>query len=226
MTKKELSEVLTPMERTALFGLSLAALVIAVCATIYPVTLQTKTTTEYDSSSKTIKSTVTEVTKEGRKEITVLLATFGFLGFLLGINRGRFSKIAFATASIEIPPALKAAKEAAKKNLSIKEISIESKPPEGEMTPLFPPVGDVTLSQKKVSVFSLDAVPERVVKDAREKWSSSSSTKPQDLSTLEFAARQQGKGNQPWILKFAGSDPIKVLYNKHDDTDEVVNEQD
>jgi hypothetical protein len=78
MTKKELSEVLTPMERTALFGLSLAALVIAVCATIYPVTLQTKTTTEYDSSSKTIKSTVTEVTKEGRKEITVLLAPFGY----------------------------------------------------------------------------------------------------------------------------------------------------
>lgn len=192
-----------------------------ICSAFFTATTPARLTTqEIDAAGKKTKVTITE---QPRNEIAMLLFGIGAAMLFLGINGSRLSKLTVGAVTAETrSPEVKAADDTAKKNEKPKEVTPpEVEPPEEETQPTTNPEGKVILENTAMSVFSRDAVPERVLQDALDRWPMSSA-KPKDLSQLEFAARKSGKGNHPWILKFTGFEPIKVSYGGQSKTAPTV----
>ncbi|MBT9610552.1 MAG: hypothetical protein IV110_10965 [Aquabacterium sp.] len=186
-------------------------------AAIKPIQL---TSTETDSTGKRTKVTTTE---QARTEVAILLAAVGSVILFLGINGSKLSKLTVGSVTAETrTPEVKAAEATARDKTKPQEVTPpDADPPEEETQPTSTPEGKVILDNTALSVFSRDAVPERVLQDALDRWPTPDK-KPTDLSLLEFAARKSGKGNHPWVLKFTGFEPVKVSYGGQRKTEPTV----
>jgi hypothetical protein len=80
----------------------------------------------------------------------------------------------------------------------------------GEPVPAGNPVETIRTEEGSLSVYPLTSVPPRVLGDLFSKWPEGQPL-PKDLSTFEFALRKEGKGNHPWVVKFAGDDTLLVV---------------
>ncbi len=206
MSANDPSTHLSANERLLICMLGAVALVAALLTTLHPLQLSV---VEKDASGKVTKNTTSEV---ARTELAVLCTAIGSILLLIGANGSRFTKLTLGSASFEArTPEVKAADKTAREQPNVKDVQPAVEPSAEETEPVAPQSGNAILSNTALSVFSRDAVPARVLQDALDLWPDPK-TKPRDLSTLEFAARKPGKGNYPWILKFANSAPIRVSY--------------
>jgi len=191
-------------------------LVAAFLSALKPATL---TVEERDAADKLTKMITSQV---ARTEITALCIVTGSVLFLFCMNGTRLSKFTIGSVSAESRPAeVIAADQAARKGTKLKEIAVIDNPSEEDTQPKAPEAGNAILSQTALSIYSRDAVPARVLQDALDAWPDES-TRPTNLSMLEFAARKPGKGNNPWILKFSGSAPVRVSYGGRGKDDPTV----
>jgi len=87
------------------------------------------------------------------------------------------------------------------------------------------PVSYIDHDGSRYAVYSLDAVPARVIRDALVNWPSDSSI-PDNLSLFEFATRKMGKGNHPWTIKFKGKKAVTVSYGGYGKSGATVEHRD
>ncbi len=162
---------------------------------------------ELDSTGKIIKTT----TNQADINIPFVTIFVGGLSLLLfAVNGLLISKVAAGNLSAEtINPREKARQflETPEQNRSEAPVEIKKSAPE----PSDIPSNIVTTKDGEFAVYKLDELPSGIIADALLSWPDSIS-KPDDLSTFEFATRKTGKGNHPWTLKFKGKQAIVVSY--------------
>lgn len=156
---------------------------------------------------------ITKIVLKTSDVTTPFLAVFaaGFSLFIFGINGLRFAKIAAAGVSAEAPDAAAAAEgyyQTPNDERPKAEVTVQDKesPEPNEV-----PSGRLEAEDGRYAVFKLDELPASVITDAFVSWPEGDS-KPEDLSSFEFATRKIGMGNHPWTLKFKGKKAVIVSY--------------
>jgi hypothetical protein len=81
-----------------------------------------------------------------------------------------------------------------------------------EVAPAAKQITTFKLGPLELPVYQPDAIPLSVLADLFEHWPGDTpGERPHYLSSIEFAARKPGKGNNPWIIKVKGvTDPMVV----------------
>ena len=167
-----------------------------------------KAVRELDGANAVVK-TVLETADVTTPFLVIFLSGFALLVF--AINGLRFAKISAAGLSAEVPDVAAAAKgyyEAPSEDRPSAEVTVEHK---DSPEPSEVPTGYLEAEDGKYAVYKLNELPASVITDALASWPESDS-KPEDLSSFEFATRKTGKGNHPWTLKFKGKKAVIVSY--------------
>jgi len=158
-------------------------------------------------------NTVVKVVLQTADVTTPFLVVFlaGFALLVFAINGLRFAKISAAGVSAEAPDAATAARgyyQAPSEDRQKTEVTVQGKesPEPSEL-----PTGYLEAEDGKYAVYKLNELPTSVITDALTSWPQGY-TKPEYLSSFEFATRKTGKGNHPWTLKFKGQKAVVVSY--------------
>ncbi len=164
---------------------------------------------EFDGTGNIIKNTITQA----EIDIPFVTVFVGGLSLLLfAINGLLISKLSAAGVSAETIAVTQENVEetlsAVEKLNSNEQVNLEKE----NLQLLDIPVNTIAIDKGNYAVYKLDEIPVSVITDALSATWPQNISKPDNLSTFEFATRKTGQGNNPWILKFRNKLPVVVQY--------------
>lgn len=177
-------------------------------------------TSELDGSGTVIRST------QGPRDYGQAPLLYGAVGLLmvyLGINGVRMTRVSIGTVSASSDEPGKRAEEYAKSRQPSTKVEVDApdQPAEAETEPTRTSDQLVVIDSEEETVYSLNAVPLRVLGDLLANWPTDHA-KPRDFSAFEFATRKTGRGNHPWLFKFRDLPGIRVSYGGQGKTEATV----
>ena len=154
--------------------------------------------------------------------VNVILAMLAVatLFFFIAMNGRRVASVKLL-GGVEVS-ALAEEAHAAERTLApkIKELSDQETEEEPNSQPQATPSKTVQVDGVELGVYSLDAVPVRVLQDF---LSDDNAKNLPFLFAVEFVAKRSGRGNYPWAIKFRGDERVwKVSYGGKSKTGATV----
>ncbi len=164
---------------------------------------------------------ITRITESPRNqtELAVLAASGALCCLIWGLSGVKISQFSAGPISMKAPSTEvgKAASRYSKTGQNPKEVRLERSSAVSDVQEECPdtdPQTTVKIKGEDHRIYSLDSIPWRVLGDLFTNWPREYPI-PRDLSTFEFAARKDGKGNHPWIIKFRDNPAYIVSYGGH-----------
>jgi len=164
----------------------------------------TRSLTETNAEGKVIKA-VNEQTDATTPSVVLIVGGLALHAFVL--NGLRLSRISAGGVSAETLPSSAEIEDVLESDQA-EQIDIDGQPPPESGAA---PIKSVQHEGTDYAVYQLPAVPAKVIKDLLEKWPDGME-KIENLGVFRFAMRKKGKGNNPWIVKFAERPRVTVSY--------------